>query len=420
VNITAVRLLILLSSCALLWAGASFLRMSWGAPHAVAAGLVLVFLPYYLRLSVSIMVGLPAIALAMLSLLSICLWHHQGRTLWLTLSGLALALSVMTKVFTVIVAPLCIGGAIIQGWQIYRRTGFRRNLFLPAGVWIGGFGFGVLLLGLPLIPREGLSQLLLNHLKAQSAEFPDADSIVRYLRESLPAIFLGMIGSVHVIRRRRWTGLYLTAWAAMAFLLLSLISPVWYHHQLLVTTPVAALAGVTLGELFVAIRGRFREARLKSVSGGLHLVSGLLVPFLVASALTRSIDELDYRLPNFIRQPADERETQTLNLLLKIRDYESATHLVVTDRPMLAVRLGTSVPPEIAALTGKRLLTGELSEQEIISIIEDRQPELVALARFGLPKVDAYLQQHYRLVHKVTDHRLFVREDVRPESDESD
>ncbi|HLF81731.1 MAG TPA: hypothetical protein VI410_08165, partial [Anaerolineales bacterium] len=67
VNLTVVRLMILLFSCVLFWAAVQYLRAFWGTPHAIVGGLVLILLPSYLRLSVSVMVGLPAIALAMLS-----------------------------------------------------------------------------------------------------------------------------------------------------------------------------------------------------------------------------------------------------------------------------------------------------------------------------------------------------------------
>ena len=106
VKLNVVRLMVLMFSCALFWAAVQYLRAFWGTPHAIVGGLVLILLPSYLRLSVSIMIGLPAIALALLSLLAISHWHKEGRRLWLVLSGLALALSVMTKLFTGLLAPL--------------------------------------------------------------------------------------------------------------------------------------------------------------------------------------------------------------------------------------------------------------------------------------------------------------------------
>jgi len=419
VNLTVVRLMILLFSCALFWAAVQYLRTFWGSPHAIAGGLVLILLPSYMRLSVSIMIGLPAIALALLSFLAISYWHKDGRKLWLVLSGLALALSVMTKLFTGLLAPLFIAGLIAQEWRGFRKTGSWSNFLIPGGLWTGGFGITALLIGLISIYPDGPSQLTVTHWAAQSTEFNDSTTIAGYLSESLPAIFLAVIGSVYVIQQGRLTGLYLMGWALAGFLLLSQVSPVWYHHQLLVTIPVAILAGIAVGELLIAIRNRFHKTQIVSVRAALHVAVAVLIPYLAASTLSNSISELDYRLPNLRPPPADSRQIEAVGMLDVMREYADATNFILTDRPMFAIWLGKPVPPEVAALTGKRLLTGELSQVEIISAIEQYQPEQVALARFELPQVEAYLQQHYRLVYHLTDHRLYVRSDLQPNSPNS-
>jgi hypothetical protein len=126
----------------------------------------------------------------------------------------------------------------------------------------------------------------------------------------------------------------------------------------------------------------------------MHVAVAVLIPYFVASGLSNSIRELDYRLPNLRPPPADSREIEAVGMLDVMREYADATNYILTDRPMFAIWLGKPVPPEVAALTGKRLLTGELSQIEIISAIVEYQPEQVALARFELPQVEAYLQQH--------------------------
>jgi hypothetical protein len=414
VNLTVVRLTVLLFSCVLFWAAVQYLKAFWGTNHAIAGGLILILLPSYLRLSVSIMVGLPAIALAMLSFLAISYWHKDKKKLWLVLSGFALALSIMTKLFTGLLAPLFVAGLIAQEWQGFRKTGSWSQFLTPGVLWTGGFGITALLTGLLSIYPDGLSQLTVTHWTAQQTEFSDPTSIAGYLSESLPAIFLAVIGSVYVLQRGRPTGLYLTGWALAGFLLLSQYSPIWYHHQLLVTIPVAILAGVAIGEFLVAIRDRFRNLRPVSVGAAMHVAVAVLIPYFAASSLSSSIRELDYRLPNLRPPAADLREIEAVGMLDVMREYADATNYILTDRPMFAIWLGKPVPPEVAALTGKRLLTGELSQVEIISAIQRYQPEQVALARFELPQVEVYLQQHYRLVYHLTDHRLYVRGDLMP------
>ena len=100
-NIDAGRTLVLLLSTLLMASAVQYLRISWGVWHALAGGLFILLLPFYTSLSVAVMVGLPSIAFAVLSLLFLEYWHQRGREGWLILSALALGLSVLTKLFTV-------------------------------------------------------------------------------------------------------------------------------------------------------------------------------------------------------------------------------------------------------------------------------------------------------------------------------
>lgn len=58
-NVTIARLFVLILSCVLIWAVIQYLRFYWGSPHAIAGALLVIMLPYFTRLSVSVMIGLP-------------------------------------------------------------------------------------------------------------------------------------------------------------------------------------------------------------------------------------------------------------------------------------------------------------------------------------------------------------------------
>ena len=61
--------------------------------------------PRYLALSTSVIIGVPSIALASVSMLFVILWHQKRNDLWLVLSGFTLALSVLIKLLTVFLCP---------------------------------------------------------------------------------------------------------------------------------------------------------------------------------------------------------------------------------------------------------------------------------------------------------------------------
>jgi hypothetical protein len=93
--------------------------------------------------------------------------------------------------------------------------------------------------------------------------------------------------------------------------------------------------------------------------------------------------------------------------------YTTKTQWVVTDMPMYAFRVGLPVPPPLAAITDKRLASGEVSEEQIIQVIDDYQPEQVLLGRFNLPVVEAYLKKDYRRVYQWGRRRLYLHGELK-------
>ncbi len=418
-NLTWIRLLILLLSCTLVWAIAQYLRVFWGSPHAIAGVLIVALLPSFLILSVSIMIGLPAIVLAMLAFLAISYWHKDRKGLWLILSAIALGLSVMTKLFTGFLAPIFLIGLIAQERQAFIRSRSWRALLKPGVIWMAVFAITSIPWGLALIYPDGFAQLVNTHLAGRiSEEFLEwPETIATYLTNSLPIIFLGIIGCLHIFNTRRWTGLYLVSWALASYLLLAKHAPIWYHHELLVTIPIAALCGIAIGEFLIDARDLFRNSQLADSPGALLGIIALFISYLFIARVPSVFRELDPQLPNLYPPEVKAKDIPTYKVLELMREYADVTNILITDRPMLAIRLGKPIPPNLAVLTGKRLMTGEITEDDIISEIERYQPEQVALARFNLQQVDAYLKENYRLAYKRTHHRLYIRSDLLDQTD---
>src|SRR5512138_1212849 len=109
-EVNPARLLILLFSTLLVWSGAQFLQLTWGKLAAILFLPLAVMLPEYLRLSTSVMIGVPSIALAAISMVFVVFWHQKRNNVWLVLSGFALALSVLIKLFTGLLAPILLIG----------------------------------------------------------------------------------------------------------------------------------------------------------------------------------------------------------------------------------------------------------------------------------------------------------------------
>ena len=78
--------------------------------------------------------------------------------------------------------------------------------------------------------------------------------------------------------------------------------------------------------------------------------------------------------------------------------YSALDRWILTDRPMYAFRSGLLMPPETAAITGKRYLTGNLTEDELIQEILDYKPGQVFLGRNEYLAVYSFLENNYTLI----------------------
>jgi hypothetical protein len=80
---------------------------------------------------------------------------------------------------------------------------------------------------------------------------------------------------------------------------------------------------------------------------------------------------------------------------------------------MYAFRVGLISPPYLSFVTAKRLSTGELTEEKIITVIQEYRPEQVLFVRNEFPMVKQYLQEDYRLIYERGKRFLYFRKDLK-------
>jgi 4-amino-4-deoxy-L-arabinose transferase-like glycosyltransferase len=413
-NVNAARMLVLLFSTLLVWSCTQFVQYTWGNLSAIAFLPLVIMVPRYLDLSVAVMIGVPAIALAAISMLFVVVWHRSRRDVWLILSGSMLALSVLIKLFTGFLALILLVGITLAAYAESREKKFSWRMFRPALVWGLSFsGLGVFL-GLVLVGPWNLPSILLPHLSAPSQEYFQEQQFGMnvHLQGAVPLLGLGALGVVLAVIRRNWLALYPLAWAGLAYLLFTIYTPVFYHHQLLITIPAAMLAAGAVGEGMLSLlytRGMSGARQLESLLG-VAAVIGLVW------AAVQYVPVLDKELMNRPRLTGfDLRATSGKLKVLRIMNANiDQTKWIMTDMPMYAFRVGRPVPPNLATFSQKRLSTGSLTDQDILAALRDYRPEQVLIARFQIPAVEEYVQEHYKLILSVEFFRLFLRNDLQP------
>jgi hypothetical protein len=417
------RLLVLLLACTLMWAYLQFLSSVWGNWQAAAGAILLLVLPLYMDLSVSVLVGLPAIALGMVSLWALVLWHKTRTSVWLAVSALALALSILTKIFTGLLAPIFLAGILVGEFSRYRETGNWRRALVPALLWGTAFTLFLVIPAVILIHPDNFGQLLGEHIAARQLAVYRNDpsySLAWQLQEAGSILLLAILGAVNVILSRRWLGLYALAWMGTAYLLLFRHVPVWSHQQLLITIPAAILAAGAAGEALSSLWSlpsywiKARSLPLKSLNRTTWLNLASMGLFLLVLANRGPATLSAFNSSPAFKVPEFRATSSEVKFLRYLRQYAPQTRWLVTDLPMFAFYADLPVPPNLVVFSSKRVETGELTEEEVLKTIQEYRPEQILLGRFEFPSLRRHLKEQYRLVQARELYELYVSKDIIP------
>jgi tetratricopeptide (TPR) repeat protein len=412
-SVAAARYLVLLTSAVMLGAVFLALRASWGLVHAIAAVLLLILAPYYGQLSVSVMLGLPALAAAVLAFSALTAWFRSGRRRWLVASAVALGLSVLTKLFTAFLVPVFFIAIAAAAWHRHRgdaqrssrsqRRAVRWRWLAPPTIWLAVFCGVTLAILLTLVSPAGIRQLVQPHLAARAAplyaegsEFARIDFWLKGGSEGRSGILdylaLALAGLLIVIRQRRWMWLVPAAWAAVAYLILRSHVPVWYHHQLLVTIPTCLMAGIATGEIVPRVGDLARRGA--NVAG-----TSLPLRILALAALVAVLLNLPARVRELNTPPPLSKVAARDRYLTALMERLAIPNAwVFSDRQMFAFRAGLNVPPELCVTSQKRMASGELTPVQVLEAFEHYDLQQVVFCGWRMPITAAmleYLRQRF-------------------------
>jgi hypothetical protein len=415
-NVNVGRILVLGFSTVLLMSAMHYLQRSWGLPHAILGAIAITTLPVYKTLSVSIMIGLPSIAIAMMAFMGLIRWHEDARYPWLIVSAILLALSVMTKLWTGILAPIFLLGIFFSKARVFQERNALGESVRPLFVWGGCFLIVLALIVIFLVGPLYAPQLVNVHLAASETEKMQAvgegNSMLSYLDDSIPLYFLSIAGVIVAIQTQKWHALYLVAWGVAAYLLLSWNVPFWHHHQLLITIPAAILGSIAMGHAMVDLYQRARRSTILNIAAIPSAIILLLTINFAVQRIPPTIRGFKLNLPN-ICGTYDPAEQTDFEIVAIMGNYADRTNIVFTDRPMYAFRSGLPVHPYLAVMTEKRYSTGQPTQEEILAILEETSPEQVILGRLDIPAVREYMEErNFVRVDNSPRSRHYVRSDI--------
>jgi len=271
-------------------------------------------------------------------------------------AGALVAAAILTKLLAVTAVP-AVAILLVAG------PGSRRA---AAGQLAAASAGGLAAMAALLLPFAGSwpqlwEQSVGLHVRARAA--PTGGIDVWTVARELPLAALAGVGAVAALRRAPVLVAAGTAWVLAAVLLLAVHRPLWPHHVLVLSAPLALLAGPA-AQLLGSAPGRLRHAP----------VVGLL---LVAATLAAALHVRSLATPDSSRQPA----------VAALRATTSRGDLVITDDQYSAALARRRTPPELVDTSQVRVLSGDLTAQQVEVAAERWHVRAVLLDMGSLPSL---------------------------------
>ncbi len=399
----------------------------------VAVGL-LVASSSFLQLSVSVMLELPAMALALAAVWAGSNYFAGTGRRWLVFSGVLFGCALQVKLTAAIFLPALAAEFLTRrtrfkpeveplgkplsglgarcgndtgpramsrkaGWSLSSLPGggavWTPRPTYEAAIWCGAVAaiFGVI--AVAFYGSNALPVFWASHFSADTQQAVAAEGYgFRFasLLNDLALLVPAAAGVALIGWKRRWDLLFPVVLLATVLAIHLWHRPYWYYYGLHFAIPLAWLGAVGIVEWFRALwQLDFTASRGSKVRAGIGVLSWSVMVSLALTLAPEKAWNALLRLAAAAPASADPR-------VVALRRHAAETHWVFTDRVIYAFWAGLPVPPELAVVPSKRIWSGQINRSEIERCLERYRPEQILLesdwiSRFGLIH---YLQQHYR------------------------
>ncbi len=388
------RILVLIFSAILLLTLYLTIKNLWGRLCAWIACIFLIISISYMRLSISIMIGIPALSLAMVSIYYVTLYAKSQLKYQLILSGVFMSLSLQTKFFTVFLIPIIM-------LEIF-RTRMREKYFNYLSMlllWLGTVFFAYLTITVIFFYPDFhlfIPQLVKPHFAKLNSSDGHLPVIYDMLFQDYDIALLSLVSIILCIKQKDWRFFIPFFWLLLASAVLFKYRPIWYHYYPLISISACWLAAISFSKFF---HPRIFQGWLPKKNT--CDILDVLLRWFTAGLIILSIITLPIkynRMHNSLQGKTLPQEHRIINLLLK---YKNNTHWIFSDMPTFAFYADMLIPPEIAVTTVKREFTSDSAGDYFVQILEKYRPEQILLSSYHeySPKILFYIQKNYSKVY---------------------
>jgi Dolichyl-phosphate-mannose-protein mannosyltransferase len=377
-----------------------------GRLGAIMALLLMAVDTLYLVESQKLMAEGPSVAFSMLAVGLAYLWweHPEGRRglCWAALTGVALALSILSKLLCVVTFAAAALLMLARLWQIWRKQP-DANLASLRPILVGIAAFVVTML-LVLLPFLGSLHSLLQDVVSfhtQSASVFGRAENTKLVRQVLLSVLglAALYGTLAALLWRDWRVIPLIAWLlGTAFWLWRLV-PLFPHHLGALTPPLIALAVMGIRTTPMP-----KWDMLQSLAPTLQKLATPLALLLMLAASAFAVrQDISYYAADAARS-TNGLVKQEARISSDLGQAITAEQWVVTDAQFIADMAGRNTPPELVDTSMVRIVSGDLTLQQLIDATSQPQVHAVLFfsGRFYLHNVRPFhewVAAHFHLLH---------------------
>lgn len=394
VSVYHARLLVLGFSGMLIWSLFQLTRENDGAFCGLVACILLILSSDYAALSSSVMIGLPSIALALFSTWLLTLHRKSCQRPYLVASGAIMALALQTKLFAGVLLP-----AMLYEIFSIERLGPGKSEKTPRAV----FGLSLWIITLVMVyvfislafSSVDFSLLIQPHLKGRHIGLKGDSDLYRFLTQDFELVVLASAALVLLTVKKSPRSLMPFLWLICGLLSVLVHKPIWYHHYLLISIPTCWIASLGVAQLF----HRTNWIGWSTKANPIHSIALLLVAASLCLVIIK-VPEKYHRIDR--RLSGSGFPTAYHHTIILMQKYANQNNWIVTDRPVFAFYAKLFVPPEMAVFSWKRLVTGDLTADDIVKYIRKYRPPLILFNRF--PSIEKNIlpeiEKDYYLVYR--------------------
>ena len=322
-------------------------------------------------------IDMPMLALSLIGM-ALFLYGLKNGSRWLVgASGVFFAYALTIKFFTtILIVTLFACSGILS-----RNIGGKEHLKLR-WLWLLIIiaGFGLLMLTYWPFPHYHLVQFHTNARK-----FFGSETILKLLKRAWEKDYLFLILTAFslllVLTRLRsqiWRVLLPLVWLGLILLQFSLQRPVWWIYYPLIALPLSWIACLPFSKFLSHLRAT-DTLNIKNPRSLLPLLLLAIWLLPIGQVYIHYFREDAMEVAAFRTNPPIEPKQQLLESVLK---FSNQNKWILTDDAMYALYTKTPIPPKVAVLSSKRILTEQLDDQFFIDILNDYRPEQIVWVRF--------------------------------------